>query len=109
VPGTLDSHYSPEAQVILATPMSIDAAARASAGPHGLIALQAILTPDDMVRLAAPASLEEYASGLYAALRAADELNLRTVIAVPPTSDLNHGGMGSAILDRLTRAAFSSQ
>jgi L-threonylcarbamoyladenylate synthase len=108
VSGTLESHYSPEAHVVLATPMSIESAIQASEGPHGLIALDQIATPVDMVRLIAPGSLQEYAGSLYAALRTADELNLRTVIAVPPTRDLNHGGLGAAIVDRLTRAAFSS-
>ena len=53
------------------------------------------------VTLAAPESLEGYASVLYAALRQADALGLDVVLAVPPESD----GLGLAIADRLGRAA----
>lgn len=101
VPGSLPSHYAPQAAVSVHT--ALDDNARAMAIPHrtGLIALQGVSTPADWVRLAAPADDREYAHMLYAALREADERGLSRVIAVLPTS----GGLAPAIADRLHRAA----
>lgn len=100
--GTLESHYSPRAQVTVLTKEQleagdyIDAAARV-----GLLARNDIPTPIGLVRLAEPDSVDEYARILYWALREADALELTRVLAVPPTNQ----GLGVAINDRLARAA----
>ena len=60
-------------------------------------------TPPGWARLSAPATSEEYARDLYAALRRADELGLATVVAVLPDPD--EGPLAQAVRDRLTRAA----
>ena len=98
--GTLDSHYSPTATVELidATELQKHVFATASIG---LIALADHPTPAGMVRLCAPQTRDEYAQQLYAALREADALKLSKVLAIAPPL----GGIGAAILDRLTRAA----
>ena len=98
VSGTLDSHYSPTAQVILVT----DAAELELESNSGFLALAQIPTPAGMVRLAAPATIEDFAHELYSCLRAGDDLKLKTIYVVPPTGD----GLAQAINDRLQRAAF---
>lgn len=98
VSGALDSHYSPTAQVILVT----DAAELELESKSGFLALAQIPTPAGMVRLAAPATIEDFAHELYSCLRAGDDLKLKTIYVVPPTGD----GLAQAINDRLQRAAF---
>jgi len=96
--GTLESHYSPRAHVVLVNATEL---------PHeftnesGFIALDHITTPSGLIRLASPVDVEDYASILYSGLRAADAQSLDTVYVVPPTGD----GLAVAIRDRLTRAA----
>jgi L-threonylcarbamoyladenylate synthase len=72
-------------------------------GAVGLIADDDVATPEGWARLAAPASPEEYARALYAALRRADVLGLAVVVAVLP--DPSGGALALAVRDRLTRAA----
>ena len=98
VSGALDSHYSPTAQVIVV----IDAAELELESNSGFLALAQIPTPAGIVRLAAPATIEDFAHELYSSLRAGDDLNLKTIYVVPPTGD----GLAQAINDRLQRAAF---
>jgi L-threonylcarbamoyladenylate synthase len=63
-----------------------------------------VVTDEGVVRLAAPKTHEEFARVLYAALRAADEQGLATVVVAQPAGD----GIAVAIRDRLKRAAFGS-
>ncbi len=95
--GTLASHYAPTATVHIVKAEDVNSA---SVGA-GLIASAAVRTPAGMVRLLEAADHGEYARNLYAALRRSDELGLRDVIAVLPED----AGLGSAIRDRLQRAA----
>jgi len=98
VSGALDSHYSPTAQVILiaeASDVELDSNA-------GFLALAQTPTPAGLVRLAAPATIEDYAHELYGSLRAGDDMKLTTIYVVPPIGD----GLAQAINDRLQRAAF---
>ena len=92
VSGSLASHYAPRALVVL----DVDALPG-----DGLIARAEHPTPDGVVRLAAPASDDEYARQLYGALRAADEAGLTRVVALQPAG----AGIAEAIRDRLGRAA----
>ena len=94
--GTLESHYQPKAKVLL------DVIAEAG---DGLIAPDQIPTPDGVIRLAAPFTIEQYARDLYAALRLADEKGLEFVVVLQPGGD----GLAAAIRDRLQRAAFSEK
>ena len=94
VSGSLDSHYSPKAKVIL------DAIAEAG---DGLIAPDQIPTPDGVIRLASPRTIEGYARDLYAALRSADTQGLEVVVVLQPGGD----GLAAAIRDRLKRSANS--
>ena len=90
--GSLDSHYSPKAEVIL------DVVAVAG---DGLIAPDQIPTPNGVIRLAAPSTIEEYARVLYGALRSADQKGLEVVVVLQPGGD----GLAAAIRDRLKRSA----
>ena len=92
-PGLLTSHYSPNAKVFLTgTPAPGD----------GLIALSSFTTPTGVVRVASPATNEEFAKILYEAFRLADRRGLSRVFVIPPTGD----GIAVAINDRLTKSAF---
>jgi L-threonylcarbamoyladenylate synthase len=71
---------------------------------QGFIALANIQTPEGVIRLASPASDEEFARILYSALRAADEQGLAEVVVMQPIGI----GIAVAIRDRLKRAAFGS-
>jgi L-threonylcarbamoyladenylate synthase len=92
VSGSLDSHYAPIATVVLD---------QSPVPGQGLIAMADVVTPDGVVRLAAPASHEEFARILYSALRAADEKGLKSIVVHQPIGD----GIAIAIRDRLKRAA----
>ena len=94
VSGSLESHYSPNAKVILDV--------EAIAG-QGLIAMAEIKTPEGVIRLAAPSTIDQYARELYSALRAADSQGLSQVVAMMPKGE----GLSAAIRDRLQRAAHS--
>jgi len=91
--GTLEAHYQPKAKVLL------DVIAEAG---DGLIAPDQIPTPDGVIRLASPFTIEQYARDLYAALRLADEKGLEIVVVLQPGGD----GLAAAIRDRLQRAAY---
>jgi len=92
VSGSLESHYSPKAKVLL------DVIAEPG---DGLIAPDQIPTPIGVVRLMAPSTIEQYARDLYRALRAADQQGLEIVVVLQPGGD----GLAAAIRDRLQRAA----
>ena len=94
VSGSLDSHYSPKAKVILDV---------IAVSGDGLIAPDQIPTPNGVIRLAAPSSNEEYARILYQALRSADRKGLDVVVVLQPGGD----GLAAAIRDRLQRSAFA--
>lgn len=105
--GTLASHYSPSASVQLISAADLPHLAdEPSDGPRaatGLLAMANIATPAGIVRLAAPETNDEYARVLYSAMREADALGLRAILAVTP----DKAGVGAAVIDRLTRAAHS--
>jgi L-threonylcarbamoyladenylate synthase len=95
VSGSLDSHYSPAATVVLD---------QSPTAGQGFIAMADVVAAEGVVRLAAPRTHEEFAQVLYAALRAADEQGLSTVVVQQPVGD----GIAIAIRDRLKRAAHGS-
>ena len=95
VSGALENHYAPKARVVLDEP--------ASSG-DGFIAMSNVETPQGVIRLAAPANLDEYARVLYQSLREADQQSLARVVAWQPTGN----GIAIAIRDRLRRASNQS-
>jgi len=104
-PGTLAVHYAPDAAVVLVhqREVVIEAASLLAAGKRvGALGLDlpAELSRDVVV-LAAPANVDEYARVLYARLREADRLELDVLLVIPPPPDR----IGAAVVDRLRRAS----
>ena len=92
VSGSLENHYAPNATVELnRTPIA----------GEGFIALADFETPVDVIRLAAPKSVEDFARVMYAALREGDAKGLNSVVVAEPAGD----GLALAIRDRLMRAS----
>jgi L-threonylcarbamoyladenylate synthase len=90
--GLLESHYSPKAKVYLSgTPATGD----------GFIALSKFPTPSGVIRLASPATNEEYARTLYQGLRLADSKKLSKVYVIEPEGN----DIAVAVCDRLQKAS----
>jgi len=94
VSGSLDSHYSPIAKVVLDQSPLVG---------QGFIAMADVVSAAGVIRLAAPTTHDEFARVLYSALRAADEQGLDTVVVAQPAGN----GIAIAIRDRLMRAAHT--
>jgi L-threonylcarbamoyladenylate synthase len=92
VSGSLENHYAPKAKVFLDQQPIVGS---------GFIALENIDSPDGVIRLAAPKTVEEFARVLYSALREGDHQNLDSIYIAQPTGD----GLAIAIRDRLSRSA----
>ena len=92
VSGSDKQHYAPKAKVI------VDGQSQSG---EGLIAMSDVATPEGVIRLVEPKSIEEYARVLYSALRMSDTQNLQTVRIIPPAGQ----GLAVAIRDRINRAA----
>ena len=90
--GMLENHYAPKATVVL------DVLAEPG---EGLIAPVAIPTPNGVIRLASPGTVEQYARDLYAALRLGDSKGLSKIVVLQPDGD----DLAAAIRDRLQRAS----
>jgi L-threonylcarbamoyladenylate synthase len=105
-PGTLPSHYAPDARVEVLSEAGVAARVTtltASGARVGVLAPRGtrLELPRGTVTLATPDDADEYARVLYAMLRQADVLGLDVVVAVPPAPE----GIGRAVADRLRRAA----
>ena len=92
VSGSLENHYAPKATVDLnRTPIA----------GEGFIALADIQTPANVIRLAAPINIADFARVMYSALREGDAQRLKSVVVTEPLGD----GLALAIRDRLMRAS----
>jgi L-threonylcarbamoyladenylate synthase len=104
-PGTLKSHYAPEATVLVLDRDDLASRATALSGAGQRVAVLAPGSvpplPPDVVVLDAPADSDEYARVLYARLREVDRRGGDVLLAVPPPD----AGIGVAVGDRLRRAA----
>ena len=107
-PGTLPSHYAPQARVELLIEEAVAdrAAALLAEGRRvGLLAPHRIDgLPDGLDALPPAGGPQAYAQCLYQRLREADRRGLDVLLAVPPPVT----GIGSAVVDRLRRAAASA-
>jgi len=90
--GSDKQHYAPRAKVNIGGEIQ---------SGEGLIAMSEVATPEGVIRLAEPKSIEEYARVLYSALRMSDSQNLEKVRIIPPRGE----GLAVAIRDRINRAA----
>ena len=92
VSGSLESHYSPKAVVLIDIPPSPG---------DGFIAMNDIPTPSGVIRLLSPISIEQYAKDFYNALRLGDKKGLKRINVIQPEGS----GLAEAIRDRLSKAA----
>jgi L-threonylcarbamoyladenylate synthase len=92
VSGSLENHYAPQATVFLN---------RTPEKGEGFIALAEFETPESVIRLASPKTIEEFARTIYSALRDGDAKGLKGVVVAEPAGD----GLALAIRDRLMRAS----
>ncbi len=103
-PGLLARHYAPRTPSRLINAREIDAVLRdplLSSIAMAVIAYERIETPEPHRLILLANDAEDYAFGMYAALREADAMDVSTIlIQRPPSAE----GAWGAILDRLTRA-----
>jgi L-threonylcarbamoyladenylate synthase len=103
-PGTMPSHYAPEArvEVLAAEAVAGRAAALLAEGRRvGLLAPRPIpALPDGLDALPPAGGAQAYAKCLYQRLREADRRGLDVLLVVPPPEV----GIGAAVADRLRRA-----
>ena len=92
VSGSLENHYAPKATVDLN---------RIPIAGEGFIALADIQTPANVIRLAAPINIADFARIMYSAMREGDAQGLKSVVVTEPLGD----GLALAIRDRLMRAS----
>ena len=92
VSGSLENHYAPKARIILDQEPIIGS---------GFIALESTPTPQGVIRLAAPKTVEDFARILYESLREGDHQKIDSIYLEQPTGD----GLALAIRDRLGRSA----
>lgn len=108
-PGTLPSHYAPEARVEVLTAEDVPDRARtllAEGRRVGVLAPQALPgLPDGLEALPPAGGAAAYAQSLYQRLREADRRGLDILLAVPP----GEAGIGAAVADRLRRAAAAGR
>jgi L-threonylcarbamoyladenylate synthase len=104
-PGTLPSHYAPEARVEVVPAESVSGRAATLLGEGrrvGLLAPRRIDgRPAGVDALPPAGGAQAYAKCLYQRLREADRRGLDVLLAVPPPEQ----GIGAAVADRLRRAA----
>jgi L-threonylcarbamoyladenylate synthase len=104
-PGTLPSHYAPEARVEVLSADAVVARADQLLGEGRKVGLLAPRRVDQLpagVDALPPAGgAQAYAQCLYQRLREADRRGLDVLLAVPPPET----GIGAAVADRLRRAA----
>ena len=105
-PGTRDRHYAPSIPVILVE------AGKARTGEPGLPGGGAPAAyvgmsppPAGVVAAARFASVEEYAKGLFSALRELERSGAEVILAELPAGE----GVGLAVRDRLARAASGAE
>ena len=90
-PGTLASHYAPNARVELVAADALDHRAAQLRAQGRIVGV-----------LEAPANVGDYARMLYQRLRDLDGQGVDVILASPPTDT---DGVGAAVADRLRRAA----
>ena len=110
-PGTLASHYSPSARVVLTSNELLENALLTVLAENPTQKI-AVLAPHqssvldqaqfiDIVELEPAGDADHYANVLYDRLRLVDRLGIDIVVCIPPPED----GIGQAVRDRLQRAA----
>lgn len=124
-PGSLPSHYSPRAKVLLSSPQDLNRVLDDALSSHKTVAIiteqlpatsQSLPTGDTTAQVLTPTGTTgpqfltptgtgdtAFAHEMYDRLREADHLGVDAVVVIPPTRTTM--GLNVAIWDRLTRAA----
>lgn len=89
--GSFEKHYAPKARV------HID---REPLAGEALIALEAIKTPPNVIRISTPRTVEALAQTLYSSLRQVDNLGIKSVVVMQPAGE----GLAEAVRDRVAKA-----
>ncbi len=101
-PGTRFRHYQPDCRVVLAPRGEAPAVAQAERARGAVVAMLAsVPAPPGVVEIGVAPDAQTLASGLYDALRAAEDAGV-DVLVVEAVSEV---GIGRAVMDRLRRAA----
>jgi L-threonylcarbamoyladenylate synthase len=107
-PGTRYRHYAPRAKVVLAAPNGIAAEAQrwADTGHRvGVMSVTPIMQGDSIRWRPMSADTAQYAQHLFAALRELDDGRCTVIVA----ETVDEQGIGSAVMDRLRRAAAAEE
>jgi L-threonylcarbamoyladenylate synthase len=107
-PGTLPAHYAPALRVVVVSAADVVEAARfhAAAGQQtGVLAPAGVdALPAGVTQLDPAGDASAYARVLYERFREAERAGLDVLLCVPPPA----AGIGTAVRDRLERAAHGS-
>lgn len=106
--GMHEVHYTPDAAVVVTEAADLAAVVAKLRKVNATMRIGLLAVPDgrggipdDLYPLTLATTVNELAADLYAALHAADDLGMETVVAVLPAPT----GIGHAVRDRLLRAA----
>ncbi len=103
-PGTLDSHYSPNARVEVSSATGVRRRARVLVAEGlrvGVLAPTLLRVPPEVHHFDPAGDSAAYARCLYRRFREADSIGLDVLLVVPPEPH----GVGLAVVDRIRRAA----
>lgn len=100
-PGLKHRHYSPQARVITVAQPSEAAPALDDAAYIGIDAPSSAAAPKSFKRLLICQSVEEYARSLFHFFRQCDEANVKVIYC----QTVEEIGLGTALMDRIKRAA----
>jgi len=101
-PGQLPTHYAPHAPARLVAREAVPALL-AERSADAIVVVDTRSHPG-VRTVVLPAEAREYAAGLYAALRRADDMNPGLIAIVAPERKNRDGALWDAIVDRLARA-----
>jgi L-threonylcarbamoyladenylate synthase len=90
--GSFEKHYAPNCKVVIGETVLNGA---------GFFALEEVDTPENMIRLGSPRTIEDFARVLYSTFRKADREGLEVLIVSVPKVE----GLGEAIFERISKAA----
>lgn len=103
-PGMLSRHYAPKTKAMLVDAANIKTMLASSAEPIVVVSHEPIRVDPPHRLEPLPNDAKGYATGLYAALRSADERSVSLIAILKPTPTNENPALWIAILDRLTRA-----
>jgi len=107
-PGSLRAHYAPKTQLILEKPEALEACAAQLCAQGKRVAVlhpHKMALPENAQWVCLPKDLSQFAHAFYSTLHAVDKQPFDVLLMSLPEAD----GLGSALCDRLVRAANAFQ